>query len=43
MSYYHCTPEEREAFGIADNMIRMSVGIEDGDDLIEDLRQALEA
>ena len=43
MSYYHCTPEEREAFGIADNMIRMSVGIEDGDDLIDDLRQALEA
>ena len=43
MSYYHCTPEEREQFGIQDNMIRMSCGIEDADDLIEDLKQALEA
>lgn len=43
MSYYHCTPEERERFGIQDNMIRMSCGIEDADDLIEDLKQALEA
>lgn len=43
MSYYHCTPEERQAFGIADNMIRMSCGIEDTADLIADLRQALAA
>ncbi len=43
MSYYHCTPAEREQFGIADNMIRMSCGIENADDLIEDLKQALEA
>ncbi|MCO8120813.1 aminotransferase class I/II-fold pyridoxal phosphate-dependent enzyme [Stieleria sp. TO1_6] len=41
MSYYHCTPEERQRFGIEDNMIRMSCGIEDGDDLIADLDQAL--
>jgi len=43
MSYFHYTPEDRERFGIADNMIRMSCGIEDAADLIEDLRQALEA
>lgn len=43
MSYYHCTPEERKTFGIDDNMIRMSCGIEDTDDLIADLKQALEA
>ncbi len=43
MSYYHCTPEQRETFGIYDNMIRLSCGIENGDDLIADLRQALEA
>lgn len=43
MSYYHCTPEERERFGIADNMIRMSCGIENTEDLIADLKQALEA
>jgi cystathionine gamma-synthase len=43
MSYYHCTPQERRRFGIADNMIRMSCGIENSDDLISDLKQALEA
>lgn len=43
MSYYHCTPQEREQFGIGDNMIRMSCGIENSDDLIADLAQALEA
>ena len=41
MSYYHCSPEDRARFGISDNMIRMSCGIENGDDLIADLRQAL--
>ena len=43
MSYYHCTPEEREQFGIDDNMIRMSCGVENTDDLIADLKQALQA
>jgi cystathionine beta-lyase/cystathionine gamma-synthase len=33
--------EEREALGITDGLVRMSVGIEDIDDLIEDLSQAL--
>lgn len=41
MSYYHCTPEERRTFGIPDNMIRLALGIEDTDDLIADLDQAL--
>jgi cystathionine gamma-synthase len=41
MSYYKCTPEERREYGIYDNMIRMSCGIEDADDLIADLDQAL--
>ncbi|WP_146571556.1 trans-sulfuration enzyme family protein [Botrimarina hoheduenensis] len=43
MSYYECTPEERESFGIPDNMIRLSCGIEDAADLIADLEQALRA
>ncbi len=43
MSYYHCSPEDRARFGIADNMIRMSCGIEDTEDLIADLDQALQA
>ena len=41
MSYFHCTPEDRQRFGISDNMIRMSCGIEDAEDLIADLDQAL--
>jgi cystathionine gamma-synthase len=43
MSYYECTPEERRRFGIPDNMIRMSCGVENAVDLIADLRQALES
>jgi cystathionine gamma-synthase len=42
MSYYECTPEERRQYGIADNMIRLSCGIENTDDLVADLKQALE-
>lgn len=41
MSYYKRTPEEREQFGIPDNMIRLACGIEDPADLIADLDQAL--
>lgn len=41
MSYYEKTREEREALGIKDNLVRFSVGIEDTDDLIRDLDQAL--
>lgn len=41
MSYFDYPPEQREAFGIYDNMIRMSCGIEDPEDLIADLDQAL--
>jgi len=34
---------ERERRGITDNLVRLSVGIEDADDLITDLRTALDA
>jgi cystathionine gamma-synthase len=43
MSYWSYSPEERAAFGIPDNMIRLACGIEDSSDLIADLAQALEA
>ena len=43
MSYYECTPQERQQFGIPDNMIRLSCGVEDSADLIEDLTRALDA
>ncbi|WP_425588780.1 aminotransferase class V-fold PLP-dependent enzyme [Streptomyces thinghirensis] len=36
-------PAERAKRGIADSMIRLSVGLEDADDLIADLAQALNA
>lgn len=42
MSYYECTPEDRQRFGIPDNMIRLACGIENTEDLIADLSQALE-
>jgi len=42
MSFFELTTEERLTIGIKDNLIRLSVGLEDPDDLIADLRQALE-
>jgi len=42
MSYYEVPPEDRRRFGIPDNMIRLSSGIENTEDLIEDLRQSLD-
>jgi cystathionine beta-lyase/cystathionine gamma-synthase len=36
-------PEEREAMGIGDGLIRVSVGLEHPDDVLADLAQALEA
>ena len=40
-SHVECTAEERSAMGIPENLVRYSVGIEDADDLISDLDQAL--
>jgi cystathionine gamma-synthase len=40
-SHVECTQEEREAMGIPESLIRYSTGIEDTDDLIADLEQAL--
>ena len=41
-SHVAMTREEREAIGIGDGLLRLSVGIEDIDDLLEDLQQALD-
>jgi len=41
MSFYELTTEERLSVGIKDNLIRYSVGIEDVEDLIADLANAL--
>jgi len=40
-SHFGMTPEEREAAGIYDGLIRLSVGLEDPKDIIADLDQAL--
>ncbi len=43
MTHASIPNETREQLGIGDTLIRLSVGIEDSQDLIADLRQALEA
>lgn len=38
-----CVPKDvREKVGITDGLVRLSIGIEDYDDIIADLKQALE-
>jgi cystathionine gamma-synthase len=41
MSFYELSSEERAALGMRDNLVRLSCGIEDADDLLADLEQAL--
>jgi len=41
MSYYELSTDERLAVGIKDNLVRLSLGVEDAADLIADLDQAL--
>ena len=41
MTHASIPKEEREKVGLLDSLIRLSVGIEDADDLIKDLAQAL--
>jgi cystathionine beta-lyase len=42
MTHASIPKEEREKSGVVDSLIRLSVGVEDVEDLIEDLRQALD-
>src|SRR5690554_160450 len=42
MTHASIPKEEREKIGVVDSLIRLSVGIEDVDDLINDLKQALD-
>jgi len=41
-AYYELSTEERSAIGISDALVRLAVGVENADDLIADLEQALE-
>lgn len=42
MTHASIPKEEREKAGVVDNMLRFSVGVEDAEDLIADLEQALD-
>ena len=41
ISYYDKSPEERAELGIKDNLVRFAIGIEDTEDILNDLEQAL--
>jgi hypothetical protein len=41
MTHASIPAEERRKAGLSDSLIRLSVGIEDVEDLIDDLRQAI--
>ena len=43
MTHLSVPDERRAALGITDNLVRISIGVEDADDLIADFMQALEA
>ena len=42
MTHASVPPERRAAIGLADSLVRISAGIEDPQDLIDDIRQALD-
>lgn len=41
MTHASIPKEEREKAGVVDNLLRLSIGVEDVEDLLEDLKQAL--
>ena len=43
MSYWDVPRQKRLEYGISDSLVRFACGIEDPEDLIDDLLQALEA
>jgi cystathionine gamma-synthase len=43
MSHFELDPVERQAIGVSDGLVRYAVGIEDADDLIADVAQALDS
>ncbi|MGI5999092.1 MAG: PLP-dependent transferase, partial [Lutispora sp.] len=42
MTHSPYTPEERAASGISDGLVRLSVGLEDAEDIIADLKAVLD-
>ena len=43
MTHASVPKEQREALGVTDSLVRISVGVEDLRDLVDDLQSALEA
>jgi cystathionine beta-lyase/cystathionine gamma-synthase len=43
MTHASVPPEERRRIGVTEGLVRISVGLEDAEDLIEDLQSALGA
>jgi cystathionine beta-lyase/cystathionine gamma-synthase len=43
MTHASIPAEQRRAVGLSNSLIRLSVGVEDADDLVDDLGQALQA
>jgi len=41
MSFFDYSEEYRKSIGMVDNLVRIALGLEDIDDLIDDLKQAL--
>jgi cystathionine beta-lyase len=41
MTHASISPEDRKKSGLVDSLLRLSIGIEDVDDLIDDLKQAI--
>ena len=42
MTHSPYTPEERAMCGISEGLVRLSIGLEDAEDIIADLKQALD-
>ncbi len=41
MGYWDLSEAQRQAYGMKDNLVRLSVGVEDAEDIVRDLDQAL--
>jgi cystathionine gamma-lyase len=41
MTHASVPPDKRDVLGISDSLVRLSCGVEDADDLMTDLDQAL--
>lgn len=43
MTHASVPEDQRKILGISDSLIRLSVGLEDAEDLVDDLKQAFKA